>query len=163
MGKGHGKEAKLSFSAHALMENRNGLLVDLRVAQATGLAEREVALRMLEQSLTGKRRVTLGADKGYDGADFVRQCRDRNVTPHVAHNAGGHRRSAVDARTTRPVGYEISQRIRKRVEEIFGWAKTVGQFARTRLRAVVRTQQAAYLVGAAYNLLPTAKMLPAPP
>ena len=163
MRKAVGKEAKLSFSAHALMENRNGLLVDLRVAEANGLAEREVALRMVEESVAATRRVTLGADKGYDCADFVRPCRDRNVTPHVAQNTGGRRRSAVDARTTRPVGYAVSQRIRKRVEEIFGWAKTVGPFARTRMRGIVRTQHAAYLIGAAYNLLRMAKMLPAPP
>jgi IS5 family transposase len=119
---------------------------------------------MLDESLTGERRVTLGADKGYDCADFVRQCRERHVTPHVAQRKDHIRRhSAVDARTTHSVGYAISQRIRKRIEEIFGWAKSVGQFARTRLRGIVRTQHAAYLVGAAYNLLRMAKMLPAPP
>lgn len=163
MRKGLGKEAKLSFSAHALMENRNGLLVDLRIAEANGYAERDEALRMLDESLPGQRRVTLGADKGYDFRDFVQRCRDRNVTPHIAQRTGIYRRSAVDGRTTTHSGYAISQRIRKRVEEIFGWAKTVGQFARTRLKGVARTQQVAYLVGAAYNLLRMAKMLSTPP
>jgi transposase len=165
MRKGLGKEAKLSFSAHALMENRNGLLVDLRIAEANGRAEREVALQMLDQSLPGQRRLTLGGDKGYDFSEFVRQCRDRNVTPHVSQRVRqyGCRGSAVDGRTTAHPGYAVSQRIRKRVEEIFGWAKTVGQLARTRLRGIARTQYAAYLVGAAYNLLRMARMLPAPP
>lgn len=164
MRKGLGKEAKLSFSAHALMENRNGLLVDLRVAEANGTAERSVALEMLEQTLPGSRRLTVGADKGYDTRPFVQRCRELNVTPHVAqYGGGGRRRSAIDRRTTRGTGYRTSQRLRKRVEEIFGWAKTVGNFARTRYRGIARTQHAAYLVGAAYNLLRMGRLLPLPP
>lgn len=156
--KGYGKEAKLCFSAHALMENRNGLLVDLRIAEANGKAEREVALEML--STAGRTRRTVGADKGYDTTDFVEGCRERGITPHVAqHNS--NRRSRVDARTTRHGGYSISQRVRKRVEEIFGWAKTVGGFRRTRFKGQRRTQAAAYIVGAAYNLMRMVKLLPA--
>jgi transposase len=160
--KSNGTTAKLSFSAHALMENRHGLLVDLRVDEASGRAERAVALTMLDEELPGEKAITLGADKGYDTREFVQACRDRNVTPHVARNAHARRRSAIDDRTTRHSGYSVSQRIRKRVEEIFGWAKTVGNFRRTRLRGRARTQFAAYFVGAAYNLLRMGKLLEAP-
>jgi transposase len=156
MRKGNGKEAKLSFSAHALMENRNGMLVDLRIAEASGTAERQVALMMLDDNLPGERRITLGADKGYHTRDFVRDCRDRNVTPHVADKA---KHSMIDGRTTRQSGYSISQRVRKRVEEIFGWAKTVGGFRRTRFKGKARTQLAAYVVGAAYNLTRMSRLL----
>lgn len=158
--KGDGKEAKLSFSAHALMENRNGLLVDFRIAQATGTAEREQALLMLVGNNPQLGQITVGADKGYDARDFVEQCRLYGVTPHIAQNTS--RTSAVDERTTRHVGYTISQRIRKRVEEIFGWTKTVGGLRRTRFKGVDRTQLAAYFVGAAYNLVRMARLLPAP-
>jgi len=162
MRKGLGKEAKLSYSAHALMENRNGLLVDLRIGEANGRAEREIALQMIDGALSRRRRVTLGADKGYDTRDFVEGCRERNVVPHVAQNAHAYRRSAIDSRTTRHAGYAISQRIRKRVEEIFGWAKTIANFRRTRFRGKARTQLAAFFVGAAYNLLRIAKLRPLP-
>ena len=162
MRKGLGKEAKLSYSAHALMENRNGLLVDLRVGEANGHAEREIALQMVDEALPGDGRITLGADKGYDTRDFVAACRERNVVPHVAQNQHAHRRSAIDHRTTRHGGYAVSQRNRKRVEEIFGWAKTVANFRRTRFRGTARTQLAAYFVGAAYNLLRMTKLLPLP-
>jgi transposase len=160
--KSNGTTARLSFSAHALMENRNGLLVDLRVAEANGRAERDVALEMLDEELPGDKPITLGADKGYDTREFVQSCRGRNVTAHVAQNAHARRRSAIDARTTRHSSYTVSQRLRKRVEEIFGWAKTVGNFRRTRYRGRARTQLAAYFVGAAYNLLRMAKLLEAP-
>jgi hypothetical protein len=100
------------------MENRNGLLVDFRVAEANGRAEREVALEMLDTALPGQKPITLGADKGYDTRGFVAACRERNVTPHVARNVHCRRRSAIDHRTTRHAGYEVSQRLRKRVEEI---------------------------------------------
>ena len=113
--KGRGKEAKLCFAGHVLMENRNGLVVDVAITQATGTAEREAALDMLEQ-VPVSRRITVGADKGYDTADFVTMCRRMNITPHVARRQW----SKVDARTTRHAGYLSSQRIRKRVEEIFG-------------------------------------------
>jgi transposase len=159
--KGVGKEAKLCFSAHALMENRNGLLVDFRVAEADGRAERDAALFMLVDHKGKASPVTVAGDKGYDTRDFVVDCRAINVVPHVAQNRHERRRSAIDRRTTRHPGYVISQRIRKRVEEIFGWCKTVGGFRRTRYRGQRRTQMAAYLVGAAYNLLRISRLRPA--
>ena len=159
MRKGRGKEAKLSFSAHALMENRNGMLVDLRIAEASGMAERRVALDMIDDNLPGQRRITLGADKGYHTRDFIDACRERYVTPHVANK---DKYSKLDRRTTTKPGYSISQRIRKRVEEIFGRAKTVGGFRRTRFHGTERTQLAAYIVGAAYNLTRMARLLAAP-
>jgi transposase len=159
--KGRGKEAKLAYSAHALMENRNGLLVDFRVAEANGRAEREVALAMLDEHKARRGAATLGADKGYDTHDFVAECRAMNVVPHVAQVINAYRGSAIDARTTRHPGYGISQRIRKRVEEIFGWAKTVGGFRRTRFKGRKRTQLAAYVVAAAYNLVRMARLAPA--
>ena len=160
--KGKGKEAKLAFAAHALMENRHGLLVDVRVTPAHGKAEREAALTMLDESLPGTSRLTLAGDKGFDTRDFVSACRDRNTTPHVAQNTNSHRSSAIDARTTRTAGYKVSQRIRKRVEEIFGWFKTVGNFRKTRVKGRRRNEMAAYFVGAAYNLLRIARLLEAP-
>jgi len=160
--KGEGKEAKLSYSAHALMENRHGLLVDLRIAEANGRAECETALAMLDEHKVGRGPATVGGDKGYDTSEFVGECRAMGVVPHVAQNITAYRGSKIDARTTRHVGYGVSQRIRKRVEEIFGWSKTVGHFRRTRLRGRRRTQLAAYLVGTAYNLLRIARLLPQP-
>jgi transposase len=157
MRKGLGKEAKLSFSAHALMENRNGLLVDFRVDQADGRAEWRNALQMLDDTRSEDSRVTLGGDKGYDTRDFVAACRERNVVPHVAQKQS----SAIDGRTTRHRGYEISNVIRKRVEEIFGWMKTIGGFRRTRFRGVARTALAGTIVAAAYNLLRMSKLLAA--
>jgi len=158
--KGNGKEAKLSYSAHALMENRNGLLVDLRVAEANGTAECETALAMIDENKTRRGAITLGADKGYDTHDFVAECRAMNVVPHIAQCITTHRGSAVDDRTTRHAGYAISQRIRKRVEEIFGWGKTIGGLRRTRFRGRKRTQLGTYLIGAAYNLLRIARLTP---
>jgi transposase len=159
--KGNNQEAKLRYSAHALMENRNGLLVDFRVAEANGVAEREVALAMLDEHKLKTSPITVGGDKGFDTKHFVAECRAINVVPHVAQNITEHRGSAIDDRTTRHAGYAISQRIRKRVEEIFGWCKTTGGFRRTRYRGQRRTQMAAYLVGAAYNLLRISRLLPA--
>jgi transposase len=158
--KSNSTTAKLSYSQHALMENRNGLLVDLRIAPATGTAERETARDMLDD-LPGKHRVTVGGDKAFDTKRFVAECREMNVTPHVAQNITTTRGSCVDGRTVRQPGYAISLRVRKRVEEIFGWMKTVGGFRRTRYRGEARTQLASYLVGAAYNLLRIARLLPA--
>ena len=156
--KGTGKEAKLVFMGHALMENRNGLLVDFQVSEATGKAEREAVPELLDRAR--KRQFhpkTLGADKNYDTRDCVKDMRKRNVTPHVAQNTSG-RRSAIDRRTTRHDGYRVSQRIRKRVEEIFGWMKTVGGFRRTRYRGLDRTGLAGHLVGTAYNLVRLARL-----
>jgi transposase len=157
--KGAGKEAKLCYTESVLMENRNGIMVDLRVGQATGRAECEQGLEMLE-GVGGLHRITVAADKGYDRAEFVEGCRALNVTPHVAQNERRPGGSALDLRTTGWPGYGVSQRVRKRVEEIFGWLKTVGNFRRTRYRGVERTRLAAFLVGAAYNLLRIAKLCP---
>jgi transposase len=160
--KGAGKEARLTFMAHALMENRNGLLVDFQVTTASGTAEREMAVRLVaEAGQRGFRPTTLGADKNYDTRECVAELRRRGVTPHVAQNTSG-RRSAIDGRTTRHAGYARSQRVRKRVEEIFGWMKTVGGFRRTRFRGLERTHLAGCLVAAAYNLVRIAR-LTAPP
>jgi transposase len=156
--KGAGKEAKLCYSGNALMENRNGLLVDFQIVEANGTAERRTAIEMVDQNLPGTCRITLGADKAYDTADFVATCQALNVTPHVAANDRRPGGSALDGRTLRPSGYVISQEKRKRVEEIFGWLKTVANFRRTRYRGRELTQLAAYLVGAAYNLMRIAKL-----
>ncbi|HEX4515610.1 MAG TPA: IS5 family transposase [Polyangiaceae bacterium] len=158
--KSNGTTAKLSYSAHALMENRNGLLVDLRVAEANGTAECETALTMIDENKTRHGAITLGADKGYDTHDFVAECRAMNVVPHIAQCITTYRGSAIDVRTTRHAGYAISQRIRKRVEEIFGWGKTIGGLRRTRFRGRKRTQLGTYLIGAAYNLLRIARLTP---
>jgi transposase len=160
--KSNGTTARLSYSGHSLMENRNGLLVDFRIAEANGRAERLTALEMLDDALPGTKRITLGADKGYDTRDFIAECRKRRITPHVARNEHARKRSAIDGRTTSRPGYSISQRVRKLVEEIFGWAKTVGNFRRTRFKGRERTQHAWYMVGAAYNLIRVAKLMGAP-
>ena len=160
MRKAKGKEAKLCFSGHALMENRNGLLVDLKVSTATGTAEEEAAEQMLKrQARKGVKPRTLGADKGYDTGQFIGMLRSRKIVPHVAANVERRGGSAIDARTTRHTGYGLSQRVRKRVEEIFGWMKSTGGFRKTRFKGIRRTQLAAWLVGTAYNLLRMAKLL----
>src|SRR5262249_2493172 len=134
MRKSPGQEAKLAYHGHVLMENRHGLVVDTCVTQAVGVAEREAAVAM---AMNLPARATLGGDKGYDTAGFVAALRTRGITPHVAQNTT-HRRSAVDGRTTRHAGYTISQQKRKRIEEVFGWAKTVALFRKTRHRGVRR-------------------------
>jgi len=160
--KGDGKEARLSYSLNGVMENRNGLLVDLAVLPADGYAERDAAIMMLEGGGVARtRHATVGADKGYDTRDFVEDCRRLGVTPHVAQATSQRRRSAIDGRTTSPPGYGISQRCRKRIEEVWGWMKTVGGFRKTRFRGQRRTELAAYLVGAAYNLVRMARLVAA--
>jgi transposase len=149
--KSQGHEARLAYLGRALMENRNGLVVDTRVTLATGRAEREAAVEMFEE-IPGSQRVTVAADKGYDTKDFVASARGLGVTPHVAQNTSG-RASAVDARTTRHPGYASSQRARKRVEEIFGWMKTVGLMRKTRHKGVDRVGWTFTLTAAAYNLV----------
>jgi transposase len=157
--KGPGKEAKLCYGAHALMENRNGLLVDLKVTQATGTAEREAAVEMIKrQRQKGVKVKSLGADKNYDTHGFVNFLRGRKILPHVAANTKRKGGSAIDGRTTRHRSYSISQKIRKKIEEIFGWMKMVGGFRKTRYRGTDRTQLAAWWVGAAYNLVRMAKL-----
>jgi hypothetical protein len=149
--KSAGSEAKLSYLGHVLAENRNGLVVGARVTMATGTAKREAALEMIEER-KGGRGVTMGGDKGYDVREFVADVRDLGVTPHVAQN-NRNRRSAVDARTTRHVGYEISQRKRKRVEEVFGWLKTIGLLRQTRYRGRQRVGWMFTFATAVYNLV----------
>jgi transposase len=156
--KGPGKEAKLSFIGHGLMENRSGLLVDACLTPADGHAERVAALHMIEPRAERPRAVTLGADKGYDAEDFVNELRAMTVTPHVAQNNNG-RRSAIDGRTTRHGGYAVSQRIRKRIEEAFGWIKTVAGQEKTKLRGVDRVGWAFTFAAAAYNLVRLPKLL----
>jgi len=151
--KGRGKEARLCFTGHVLMENRNGLVVDVALTQATGTAERDTALDMLD-GVSGSRRLTVGADKGYDTQDFVTRCRWMDVTPHVARR----QTSKVDGRTTRHAGYQASQRIRKRVEEIFGWVKTVGGGRKLRYTGIARNRLWWELTAVAYNLLRMAKI-----
>jgi transposase len=159
--KGAGKEAKLSFTGHLLMENRNGLVVDTRLTPATGTAEREAAIAMLNE-VPGGHRITVGADKAYDTADFVAEMRAMKVTPHVARNINAHRGSNIDARTTRHAGYEISQVIRKRIEEANGWIKVVGGMARTLHRGVDRVGWMFQLRAAAYDLVRLPKLLATP-
>ena len=156
--KGAGKEARLCFAGHILMENRTGLTVDVQVTAATGMAERDTALEMLDK-IPGTQRITVGADKGYDTQDFVTACRDMKVTPHVARR----QYTIVDKRTTRHEGYKVSQRIRKRIEEIFGWIKTVGGGRKLRYKGIARNQLWAELTAAAYNLVRMAKMLAVSP
>jgi transposase len=156
--KGPGMEAKLCFIGHGLMENRSGLLVDARLTRVSGHAERLAALEMIEAVANRPAAVTLGADKGYDAADFVEELRTLNVRPHVAQNTAG-RRSAIDRRTTRHPGYEVSQRIRKRIEEAFGWIKTVAGLRRTRLRRLPKVDWAFTFAAAAYNLVRLPKLL----
>jgi len=159
--KGAGKEAKLSFTGHLLMENRNGLVVDTRLTPATGTAEREAAIAMLNE-VPGGHRITVGADKAYDTADFVAEMRAMKVTPHVARNINAHRGSNIDARTTRHAGYEISQMIRKRIEEANGWIKVVGGMARTLHRGVDRVGWMFQLRATAYDLVRLPKLLATP-
>jgi IS5 family transposase len=160
--KGPGQAAKLCYLGHALMENRNGLLVDFAVTTATGTAECAVVPPFIAGlKERGFHPQTVGADKGYDTHDLVQQVRATGVTPHVTQNTGGGRRSAIDGRTTVPTGYAVSQRIRKRVEEIFGWMKTTGGLRKTRYRGLDKVDFAGYLVGAAYNLVRMARLAPA--
>ena len=147
--KGSGKEAKLAYQGHALMENRHGLVVDTCVTQAIGTAEREAAAAMATNLRRG---ATVGGDKGYDTRGFVAALRRLGLTPHVAQNLT-HRRSAIDARTTRHPGYAVSQQKRKLVEEVFGWLKTVALFRKTRHRGVRRVGWLFTLGAALYNLV----------
>jgi transposase len=156
--KGPGKEAKLSFIGHALMENRSGLIVAATVTKATGTAERRAAEEMIVRHSPGVRRITVGGDKGYDAASFIADMRALNVTPHIAQNTSG-RRSALDARTTRHAGYEASQRKRKRIEEPFGWGKTIGGLARPMLRGLKKLDFKFTLTMAGYNLIRLPRLL----
>ena len=149
--KGPGREAKLSYLGHVLMENRHGLVVAARATQATGTAERETAQVMVKR-LPRRPRATLGADKSYDTHDFVDRLRQWAITPHVAQHTTG-RASAIDNRTTRHPGYAISQRKRKRVEEVFGWLKTIGLLRKTRHRGEPKVNWMFVFTAAVYNLI----------
>jgi len=158
--KGAGMEAKLCFIGHALMENRHGLFVDTRLTRVSGHAERLAALDMIGPRADRPNAITLGGDRGYDAADFVMELREINVTPHIARNT--NRRSAIDGRTTRHPGYAASLRIRKRIEEGFGWMKTVAGFRKTKYRGIEKVGWAFTLAAAAYNLIRLPKLLAEP-
>ena len=158
--KGRGKEAKLCFMGHAPMENRHGLIVGAAAARASGHAERLAALHLVEPHADRPQGITPGGDEGFDTQDFVAELREVNVTPRVAQNTNG-RRSAIDGRTTRHPGYAVSQRIRKRIEEAFGWAKTVAGLRKARHRGLPRIDRQFTLAMAAYNLIRLPKPLAA--
>jgi len=159
--KGRGQETRLCYAGHVLMENRHGLILDVHVSEATGTAERDAALVMLDRRRTTGKRATLGADKGYDTRAFVRALRAREVTPHVTQNTSG-RRSAIDGRTTRHAGYAMSQRVRKRVEECFGWIKTTGNGRKLRYIGLAKNQLWATFTAVAYNLVRMANIAASP-
>ena len=161
--KGNGQSSRLCFMGHVLMENRNALIVDVALTHATGTAERDAALVMLDRRKRG-RRITLGADKAYDVAGFVDELRVRKTTPHIAVDGhltktGKRRKTRIDGRTTRHPGYAVSQRIRKRIEEGFGWVKTTGGLAKTRHRGLDRVGWMFALEAAACNLVRLPKLL----
>jgi IS5 family transposase len=158
--KGSGKEAKLSYNGNLLTENRNGLIVNTEVLQANGTAERDAALLMLEQ-VPGVDRITVGADKAYDTRDFVAECRNLKVTPQVAQNTKRSGGSAIDGRTTRHSGYEVSQKKRKRVEECFGWLKTIALMRKVRHRGLEKVGWVFTFAAAAYNLVRMKNLLAA--
>src|SRR5665213_3081515 len=159
--KGPGMEARLCFMGHTLMENRHGLIVDTRLTLADGHAERIAALSMIEPRADRPRGVSLGADKAYDAEDYVNELKSMNGRAHVAQNTNG-RRSAIDARTTRHAGYGMSQRIRKRIEEGFGWIKTIAGQRKTRFRGRDKVGWAFTFAAAAYNLVRLPKLLATP-
>jgi transposase len=162
--KGDGQPARLCYMGHALMENRHGLVVGGGVSKATGTAERETALDLVDGRCRQRRRITLGADKAYDVTQFVNDLRERSVTPHIAINGrlsktGRRRKTAVDGRTIRHAGYDISQRCRKRIEEVFGWIKSSAGLAKVKLRGRERVNASFILALAAYNLIRLPKLL----
>jgi transposase len=159
--KGSGKEAKLSYNGNLLIENRNGLIITTELFQANGTAERDAALVMLEQ-LPGTSRVTVGADKAYDTKDFVAECRNLKVTPHVVQNLKRSGGSAIDERTTRHDGYAISQKKRKRIEESFGWLKTIALMRKVRHRGIHKVGWIFTFAAAAYNLVRMRNLLASP-
>ncbi len=149
--KGPGKEARLSYMGHTVMENRNGLIVKAAASRATGKAEREVSAELLAK-LPGSKRKTVGADKNYDTRGFVKECRDMNITPHVARNDKRPGGSAIDGRTSRHESYQISQRSRKRVEEPFGWGKTVGLIRQIKVRGLSKVNSVFMMTMIGWNL-----------
>ena len=162
--KGAGKGARLSFGLHAVMENRNGIYLDLTVSSATGTTEAKEALNQLQKlkEVQGVEPKTVGADKGYHQREFISGCRDMGIAPHVAE-IKNRKVKGLDKRTTNRSGYRISQKVRKQVEEGFGWMKTAGGFRKTRFKGIARTQLCAHFVGAACNLVRMARLALAPP
>ena len=150
--KSNSHEAKLAYCGNVMIENRNGLVVDTELLQCNGTAERDAALLMAER-VDGAERVTVAGDKGYDTRAFVREMRGMNVTPHVAQNLNRPGGSAIDSRTTRHAGYKVSQQKRKRIEEVFGWLKTVGTLRKTRHRGVFKVGWVFTFAATAYNLV----------
>ncbi|MDR3438915.1 IS5 family transposase [Telmatospirillum sp.] len=166
--KSDGQPSRLCYMGHVLMENRHGLAVDATLTHATGTAEREATLAMLDRRANTRRRITLGADKAYDVMDFVKDLRGRKVTPHIAINgtvskSGKPRKTAIDKRTLRHPGYDISQRCRKRIEEIFGWAKSGTGLTKFKVRGLKKAQAVFGFVIAAYNLVRLPKLIAATP
>ena len=159
MRKGRGQAAILAYVMHALMDNRAGLIANLEVSKANGICEREAASRMLEKR-KDRRRVTVGADRGYDTRHFVAQFRAMRVTPHVAQNIS-NRRSAIDGRKTRHEGYAMSISARRRIEKLFGWLKDFANLRKNRFRGVERTEMYATLANAAYNISRMFRLTPA--
>lgn len=158
--KGKGKEAKLSYMGHVLMENRHGLAVNAEATKSTGTAEREASIEMLEESKPKKKKATMGGDKNYDTAKHVEKLRENKTTAHVAQN-DTNRKSAIDGRTTRHKGYETSQRKRKMVEEIFGWAKVIGNVKKLKHKGLEMADWMFTFNIAAYNLIRLTKLVPA--
>jgi hypothetical protein len=163
MRKGKGKEARLSFGAHALMENRNGLLMEIKVSSSSEITEGKAAAQILEEQRRERfiNPKTVGADKGYHNTEFVGKLRGKGIRPHIAPMKN-RQVPGLDGRTTGSGSYQVSQRVRKRVEEIFGWMKTTGGFRKTRYCGIDRTQLLAHWVGSAYNLLRIGRLQPAP-
>ena len=164
--KGNGQESRLCYMGHALMENRNGLAVGGEATFATGTAEREAALGLVDRHRSGQGRITLAGDKGFDVTGFVEDLRDRNVTPHIAIDghvrvSGKPRKTAIDKRATRHPGYATSQTLRKRIEEIFGWAKTIGGLAQVKVRGLAKVRAVFTFALAVYNLIRIPKLLAA--
>lgn len=158
--KGPGKEAKLTFAAHALMDNRHGLITDLSVTTSVGITEPQAALTLLSRQRKKQLRPkSVGGDKGYHTRAFVAALRSRGIKPHVARKEG-HTTPGLDGRTSRSRGFQISQVIRKRIEQVFGWGKTIGGLRKTRVKGVARTQQWVQLAGTAYNLLRMSRLCP---
>jgi IS5 family transposase len=150
--KSGGHESKLAYCGNVMIENRNGLVVDTELLQCNGTAERDAALLMAER-VEGIERITVGADKAYDTKDFVSEMRGINVTPHVSQNLKRSGGSAIDGRTTQHEGYKVSQRKRKRIEEVFGWIKTVGTLRKTRHRGLETVRWVFTFTATAYNLV----------
>ncbi|MFZ1922216.1 MAG: IS5 family transposase [Xanthobacteraceae bacterium] len=162
--KGDGQESRLCYMGHVLMENRNGLAITGDATQASGTAERTTALDLINSHRPGKRRISVGGDKGFDVESFVQDLRERNVTPHIAIDGhltktGKRRKTAIDQRTRRHPGYAISQRCRKRIEEVFGWIKTTGGMAQVKVRGLAKVRAVFMFALVAYNLVRIPKLL----